>query len=57
MDIRKLNPSKTVSRYTGFRPVIATGGVESIITVGSIQYRVHAFTTVGSSSITIHDPG
>ena len=57
MDIRKVKPNQSVFNLSGFRPVIASGGVESTITVNGIQYRVHAFTTVGSSSIIIHDPG
>lgn len=57
MDIRKVKPNQSVSNLYNFRPVVASGGVESTITVGSVQYRVHAFTTVGSSSITIHDAG
>jgi hypothetical protein len=57
MSIKKINPGKPVSTAVGFRPVIASGGVESIITVNSVQYRVHLFTTVGSSSLTIYDAG
>ena len=48
MDIRKIKPNQSVSNLYNFRPVVASGGVESTITVGSVQYRVHAFTTVGS---------
>lgn len=40
-----------------FVPITATGGATSTITVNSIQYKVHIFTTVGLSSFTVTDPG
>jgi hypothetical protein len=48
-------------RYRGlaysFRPVVATGGNITTTTVNGIPYRVHTFTSLGSSNFVITDPG
>jgi hypothetical protein len=48
-------------RYRGlaysFRPVVATGGTITNITVGGIPYRVHTFSNVGSFTFDVLDPG
>jgi len=38
-------------------PAYATGGTETTITVDGITYRVHTFTTVGTSSLTVLSGG
>jgi hypothetical protein len=38
-------------------PMVATGGTITNITVGGIPYRVHTFTTLGTSTFTISDLG
>jgi len=40
-----------------FRPISASGGVETTITVSGRQFRVHSFTSVGTSSFVVTDPG
>ena len=35
----------------------ATGGIESNIVIGGVPYRIHAFTSVGSSTFTVTKPG
>jgi hypothetical protein len=48
-------------RYRGlaysFRPVVATGGTITNITVDGIPYRVHTFSNVGSFNFEVSDPG
>lgn len=45
--------------YHAIQPVgmLATGGTESIIEVEGISYRVHEFTSVGSSTFEVQDIG
>lgn len=51
-------PGKVVLAKEPFRAIAATGGDSvSDITVGGIRYRVHTFTTVGTSTFTVTDPG
>jgi len=57
MEISRIQPSKKVSSYAGFRPVVAKGGTESIITYKGITYKLHVFTTVGNDSLYIYDAG
>lgn len=38
---------------TGFLPPVATGGTITNITQGGVNYRVHSFATVGSSTFTV----
>ena len=38
-------------------PSVATGGTTSVVTEDKIQYRVHAFTTVGSSAFVVTSVG
>jgi hypothetical protein len=45
------------SRGAKWRPVVASGGTESTITVNGIQFRVHRFTTTGSSNFIVSDAG
>lgn len=42
---------------TGFVPPVATGGTVSSITKNNIDFRVHAFTSVGNSSFTVTRSG
>lgn len=58
MEYKRLMPSMPVSiSETGWRPVDATGGVESFITVGAIRYKLHIFTTIGTEYLQINDNG
>jgi len=41
----------------GFRPIQATGGVVSEITVAGVRYRLHSFMAVGTHSFEVLDPG
>jgi hypothetical protein len=41
----------------GFRPIQATGGVVSEITVAGVRYRLHRFLAAGSHSFVVLDPG
>lgn len=41
----------------GFRPIRATGGVVSEITVAGVRYRLHSFLAVGTHSFEVLDPG
>lgn len=41
----------------GFIPPIATGGTVSNITQGGVNYRVHSFTTTGTSTFTVTRSG
>lgn len=40
-----------------FRPISASGGIETTITVNGRQFRVHSFTTVGTSSFVVSNAG
>jgi thioredoxin reductase len=40
-----------------FRPIQATGGVVSEITVAGVRYRLHSFLAVGTHSFVVLDPG
>ncbi len=42
---------------TTFVPITATGGTVSNVTIGSNTFRVHEFTTIGSDTFTVTDPG
>ena len=55
--MRRLRPSNPVSSLDVWTPVDATGGVESIITVGTITYKLHMFTTIGTDYLKINDSG
>jgi hypothetical protein len=57
MDIRKIKPNQLTTNMTGFRPVVATGGIESIITVNNRRYKLHIFSTVGSDIFRVYDNG
>ncbi|QNI79188.1 hypothetical protein SynRS9909_01200 [Synechococcus sp. RS9909] len=46
-----------LSSRHGFRPIQATGGVVSEITVAGVRYRLHSFLAVGSHSFVVLDPG
>jgi hypothetical protein len=39
------------------RPMVATGGAVTDTTIGGVPYRIHTFTTVGSSTFTVQDVG
>ena len=41
----------------GLKTTWAEGGLLTQITVGGITYRVHAFTTVGTSTLTVLNGG
>lgn len=56
MDIRKFNPSSEIPTSI-FRPIKATGGVESIISYQGYLYKIHLFTTTGSSTFSVIDAG
>lgn len=57
MDIRQFNPGKTVSSLGTWRPVDATGGLESSITVSGIRYKLHIFNSIGSANLIINSSG
>ena len=57
MKFRETHPSQPVSTLGPWHPVDASGGVESFITVSGITYKLHMFTTIGSSSLVINDSG
>lgn len=57
MKLRETHPSQFVSNFSPWHPVDATGGIESIITVSGITYRLHVFTAIGSNTLTINDSG
>jgi len=38
-------------------PLTATGGIVEDVVIDSITYRMHTFTTVGSDTFTVTDPG
>jgi len=40
-----------------FSPTVATGGTESVITASGVDYKIHAFTTVGTSVFTVSSVG
>lgn len=46
-----------VSANETWRPVNAIGGVESTIVISGIFYKIHMFTTIGTSSLIIKDAG
>lgn len=47
----------SVIAATGFRPISATGGIVTEITVDGMPYRVHSFTSGGSDSFVVSDVG
>lgn len=64
--VRGANPVGSSGRWSisdkffrrDFRPILATGGdTVTDITVGTRLYRVHSFTTTGTSSFVVSDPG
>lgn len=57
MDSRLINLNKQVNSSTTFRPIRATGGVESTINESGILYKLHVFTTVGSDTFSVLDAG
>jgi hypothetical protein len=57
MDLKKNNPSKLIQDYVGFRPIVASGGDESFITVNGILYKLHVFTDTTISSLNVQDKG
>lgn len=57
MKFRETHPSQPVSTLGPWHPVDASGGIESFITVAGITYKLHMFTTIGSSSLVINDSG
>jgi len=40
-----------------FAPISASGGSISDVNIGGVNYRIHAFTNVGSSTFTVNDIG
>jgi hypothetical protein len=46
-----------VTALESFVPISATGGSTSTITVNEIQWKVHAFTSVGLSNFVVISPG
>jgi len=57
MDIRHFNPGKYVSSLGTWRPVDASGGVESFITVSGVRYKLHVFTDIGSTNLIVNSSG
>lgn len=58
MNFEKFESSNMVSSYGAtFQPVVATGGVESIIMQNGIMYRVHQFLKIGSDTFRVTDSG
>jgi len=57
MEIKRTKPSMPVSTNGPWTPVDATGGVESIITVAGVTYKLHMFTTIGTDYLKINDNG
>lgn len=40
-----------------FTPTVATGGTVTDVNIGGTDYRIHAFTSVGTSTFTVTEPG
>jgi hypothetical protein len=57
MKFRETHPSQPVSTLGPWHPVDCSGVTESIITVSGIKYKVHMFTSIGSSSLSINSSG
>jgi hypothetical protein len=57
MDLRVVNPAKSVKTMSGFIPVEAIGGKESFITASGVDYKVHTFSEVGSSYLQVLNSG
>ena len=49
--------NKVIYRQESFSPIIATGGTVYDITIDGAKYRVHEFTTVGTSTFTVSSLG
>jgi hypothetical protein len=49
--------SDAIWRFTTAVPIVATGGTITTINVGGTNYRVHTFTTVGTSTFTVTSGG
>jgi len=43
--------------YPAFVPITATGGSISNVNISGVNYRIHAFTNVGTSTFTVIDKG
>ena len=57
MKFRETHPSQFASGLGVWHPVDCSGGVESTITVSGVVYKIHMFTTIGNSSLTVNDAG
>ena len=57
MKFRSSRPSQSVSAMGPWRPVDASGGIESSVNVSGVTYKIHMFTTIGTSSLVINDSG
>ena len=57
MKFRETHPSQPVSAIGPWHPVDASGGIESFINVSGVTYKLHMFTTIGSSSLIVNDSG
>jgi len=49
--------TKTLASVNTFKPITATGGTVTDITVGSDTYRVHTFANTGNTDFIVTDPG
>lgn len=57
MEIKRIEPSFSISTNGPWSPVSANGGVESIISVGSVVYKLHIFINIGTEYLKINDKG
>jgi hypothetical protein len=61
VSVQASNPCGSISQLTTvspWRPVAATGGnTVADVNVSGVTYRIHSYTTSGTSSFTVTDPG
>jgi hypothetical protein len=57
MKFRETHPSQFSSNFGPWHPVDCSGGIESTVVISGITYRLHMFTTIGSSSLRVNDSG
>jgi hypothetical protein len=57
MKFRETHPSQFVSGFGPWHPVDCSGGIESLITVSGVVYKVHQFRSIGSDALIVNDSG
>jgi hypothetical protein len=55
--VKRLAVSLGLSLITPYVPITATGGQLEDVTVDGVTYRTHTFTTLGTDTFTVTDPG